>query len=410
MQPSMKSSMLWNASGNIIYLAAQWIVTVMVTRISGFEDAGVLSLAMSISATFQTLAMFGIRSFQVSDINSEFSDTTYVNFRNISCVTSLLVCALFSVIGGYSLTQITAIILFMVFRIAESYSDVLHGIAQKENRLDIAGKAFAIKGVLIIVCFFSGYLIFQSLNIGLLFMAVSSCISTVIYDLLQTRRLSAFSLIESPGTCIPLAKKGLPLCVYLFLFSGISTVPKLVLEKMCSEAVLGAYSSIFAPALLIQAATGYIYNPFATVFAENYRDGKYGNFLKTMLKISAIIAGIGAVILLLSTLLGEFVMKLIFGQTIAEYVYLLNPILLATMLISLMGFLCMLEIVIRDFKGLITGCAVGFLSAAVLSFVMIEKIGANGTSYALIIASIASVAVLITFILCKIHSQKCNNF
>ena len=68
---TLKSGMIWNALGNIIYLACQWLITILVANIGNFEDAGLLSIAMSVSATFQTFALFGIRNYQVSDINEK---------------------------------------------------------------------------------------------------------------------------------------------------------------------------------------------------------------------------------------------------------------------------------------------------------------------------------------------------
>ena len=152
-EQNLKKSMIWNAAGNLIYLMSQWIVTVLVTNLGEFRDAGLLSVAMSVSATFQTVAMFGIRNYQVSDVENKYSDTCYAHFRVITCAVALVACIAFSLIGGYGGEQLLAIALFMLFRLAENFSDVLHGIAQKRGRLDIAGKAFAIKGVGLVAVF-----------------------------------------------------------------------------------------------------------------------------------------------------------------------------------------------------------------------------------------------------------------
>ena len=143
----MKKNVAWNAIGNVTYLVCQWVVTVLVTVLGGFEDAGVLSVAMSVSATVQTLAMFGIRSYQVSDLKNKYTDTCYVGFRTLTCALAMIVCVIFSLVSGYLGGQLLAICLFMLFRLAESYADVLHGIAQKNGRLDIAGKSFTVKGI-----------------------------------------------------------------------------------------------------------------------------------------------------------------------------------------------------------------------------------------------------------------------
>ena len=386
--------MIWNAIGNITYLAAQWILTVLVARIAGFADAGILSIAMSVTATFQTIALFGVRNFQASDVNEEYSDSMFFNLRNITCIASLAACVLFSVLGGYNSTQFIAILLFMLFRIAESYTDVLAGMAQKRGRLDIAGKSFAIKGVLVIIFFFSGYYAFDSLNAGLGFMTVSSCLSTLLYDYPAVRKLSKFSVIDKLKPSISLAKKTLPLCVYMFLFVSLTSIPKIVLELLTDEATLGAYSSIFAPATLIQAATGYIYTPFATVFALNLRNNDYKRLEAVILKILLIMLAITGFALVAAHFLGEFLFVIVFGENILEHLYLFNPIIISTMLLSILGFLCMIEIVMRDFIGLIVGCGIGAIAATILSFVLINSFSSQGASYAIIISTTLAICII----------------
>lgn len=389
-------NVFWNAFGSIFYLGAQWIVTVLVARISGFRDAGILSVAMSVSATFQTVANFGIRSFQVSDIDSKYSNSTYIGLRNITCLLSLLLCLVFSIVLGYDTEQILAIAFFMLFRLAESYSDVLHGIAQKAGRLDIAGKSFTVKGIILLVAFFVPYCTVKSLCVGLFFMALSSLIWTIAFDLLVIKGLSDFRLYEKASLCIKLAKETLPLFIYLFLFSTLTTIPKLTLEKMYDEVSLGAYSSIFSIASLFQIATGYIYVPFIHVFAEHYKNKDLKRFFIALLKVILATAVFALVTLLLASLAGEWALVIAFGEGIRSYSYLLIPILVSMFLIALLGVLFTIEIVIRDFKGLIIGNVAGFVACLALTPITIKHFQINGTSYGLIIsASITAVIVSI---------------
>ena len=387
-------NILWNAFGNIVYLGCQWLVTVFVTRLFGFEDAGVLSLAMSISAMFQTVALFGIRNYQVSDIEQKYSDSTYAGLRTLTCVLAMVLCLIFSCLNCYSAGQLGAILWFMLFRLAEDYSDVLHGIAQKNGRLDIAGKAFSIKGVETVLLFFSGYCITGKLNCTLAMMAAGSCISTAVYDLLCVKKLSSFSLADRLSRCFALGKETLPLCLYTFLLSAISTLPKYILEKLCDASALGAYSSIYAPALLIQAAAGYVYSPFVAPFAEYYRGGSTEKFFELAKRLCLTILGIALSVTALGRMLGDYALRLMFGDAILEYTYLLVPVLISTFLTSYLAFFCMLEVVVRDFKGLIGGCTAGLLLCAVMTPVLIQNIGINGTSYGLIIGAAGAIVCL----------------
>lgn len=405
-EQNLKKNMLWNAAGNLIYLICQWLVTVLVTNIGAFRDAGLLSVAMSVSATFQTVAMFGIRNYQVSDVENKYSDTCYVSLRVLTCAAALLACTVFSLVTGYRGEQLLAITWFMLFRLAENFSDVLHGIAQKRGRLDIAGKAFAIKGVGLVAVFLTGYKLGGSLNAGLACMALFSCASTILYDLLVTRRLSHFRIVEKGTACLSLARETAPLCLYLFFSAAISTVPKLILERQCGEEILGAYSSIFAPALLIAAAAGYLYTPFIASFANAYREKQNRAFLSLFGKLAAAIAVLGGLSLLAASLFGDFALKLIFGEKILAYADLLVPILLFIFLNALFAFLCMLEVVLRDFGWLLIACAAGLLTELLLTGTWIERSGVNATSYSLMLGAALPSLVMLTRILLTLRKNR----
>ena len=55
---SMKASILWNSWGSIFYLGCQWLLTVLVVRLAGVEESGILSLAMSVSNIWYSLEYY----------------------------------------------------------------------------------------------------------------------------------------------------------------------------------------------------------------------------------------------------------------------------------------------------------------------------------------------------------------
>jgi len=403
---NLKKNMIWNAAGNLIYLGCQWLITVLVARSAQFEAAGVLSVALSMSATFQTLANFGIRSFQVSDVENRYTDNCYVFFRVIACSVAMVACLLTSVAVGYRSETLLCIALYMLFRIAESLSDVLHGIAQKNDRLDVAGKSFAIKGIGLLVLFVAGYLWSDRLSVGLAGMAVFSCASTLLYDLTVTRRLASFRFFDYRSGWLALAKETWPLCAYLFLSSAIVMLPRLILEQRCGEEILGIYASVFAPATLIQAAMGYVYNPFAQLLGEYRARGDRKAFLVLSAKIMVAIAAVAGVMVAVASFAGKFLLGLLLGEAILPHTDLLIPILLAIALISIFGFLCMLAIVLRAFFFLLVGCAVGLALCALITVPMIDKVGMNAPSYALILSALVASVVLTAGILQKLFQRQ----
>ncbi len=403
MQENIKKNMLWNAAGNLAYLFAQWLLTVFVTRLWGFYTAGVFSIALSVSATLSTLALFGIRHYQVSDTKRLYTDTAYVTLRAVTSLLSLLICPLTVLLMGYTGETLGATVLYMLFRLAECYSDVLHGISQSRGKLYLAGMGFAIKSVCLLLGFFTGYLLFRSLLGSLAVMALFSWASTLLYDLPMAKRTASFRLLAAPREALALGKNTLSLFVYLFLYSAVSTVGKYLLELAYGEEVLGAYSSIFAPALLISAAATYLYNPFTPTFAALYAQGKKREFLSLCLKITLVLTALVALLLPLGHFLGAWGLSLLFGDGIQAYAYMLLPILLTVYGTALFGFLCMLAVTLRAFLPLLGSCALCLCATALFSLLLLSHIGENGASLGMTLAYLLSSAVLFGGILHRLY-------
>ena len=389
--------MLWNASGNLFYLAAQWLVTVLVARLfpDDLKSAGILSVAMSLSAVFQTIALFGMRNYQVSDINEKHSNSAYFCFRHITAAASLLLTFIAALLLQYRGATLLATILFMLFRIAECYSDVLHGMAQKAGRLDMAGKGFAIKAVALLLGFFAGFFLGKALVPALLGMLIGSLATTLGFDLPVAKHLSPFTFRCPPRRALSLARETLPLCVYFFLLSAISSLPKLVLEKLMDESVLGAYASIFAPALLIAGAAGYLYTPFIPTFAELIEKGDERKVRGMIGKLLAILSVLLLLLVGASALLGEWGLVLVFGETIRPYTYLLIPIFFAVFASAVLSFFCMLAVVRRRFLPLCLAVGAGAVLSPILSVVFLRGMkDANGASVALLVSSLTAILLL----------------
>ena len=102
---SIKQNMLWNSFGSITYLACQWLITILVVRLSsGYEAAGTLSLAMSVYNIFAPFAIYRMYTYQVSDVKRENTVGSTLRFasslRRLLGLLSRLRCADLSGVGA----------------------------------------------------------------------------------------------------------------------------------------------------------------------------------------------------------------------------------------------------------------------------------------------------------------------
>ena len=99
---SLKVNMFWNFIGNLFYMATQWILTILVVRLAGYSVSGEFALAISVTNIFYAVAVYGMRNYQVSDIESQFSDLYYILSRVVTNVFAVILCMLFCRLNSYS--------------------------------------------------------------------------------------------------------------------------------------------------------------------------------------------------------------------------------------------------------------------------------------------------------------------
>lgn len=401
---SIKQNLLYNSFGSMFYLVCQWLITVLVVQLSSYADAGNLSLAISITNIFFTIATFGIRTFQVSDINNKYSSSSYVTTRIITASISFTLCVGFVFLNQhYTAEQMGCIILYMVFRLSEIFVDVLHGIQQKAYRMDYIARSFVLRGVLLLSSFCLVLFFTQSLLLALTVMSLCTMAVVLFLDLPTSYRLSPFRVHIAKQDLKQILLECWPLMFNTTMITALVSIPRYFLEMFYDNQVLGFYSSVATPAVIVQTACSWIYSPLITTIAENYTKRKKKEYLTILIRAVSAIALCSVVILIGAALLGEWGLTLLFGTKILPYVYLLIPVLLTTVMIAFCYFTDMLLTITRRLKvtSLAVTCAV--LAELALSVLLIQNFCMDGVNYVLYIGFGIVLTIQITFLSVIVH-------
>ena len=59
-EKSVQQNMIYNTVGSLVYYFCQWVMTVLIVRMSGFDDAGIVSRAMGVTAAPAIVGLFNI--------------------------------------------------------------------------------------------------------------------------------------------------------------------------------------------------------------------------------------------------------------------------------------------------------------------------------------------------------------
>lgn len=401
---SIQSSIMWNACGSICYLGCQWLLTVLVVRISGLADAGMLSLAMSVCNIWYSIALYGIRNFQVSDTIEKYSDRVYILSRLITGSMGLVGCVVYIFVVSYDTMQRICILLYYFFKFSEALHDVYAGIFQKNWRLDYAGKSLFIRSVLSLLSFVIMLYVTGNLALTIGSMAGVCLVAVLLYDMPIAKKMEVFNCAH--GRDIKkLLIECFPLVIYTLFATSIATIPRLIMERELGSYQLGIYSSIATPTLIIQMGATYVFNPYITLFAERYHQRDKKGFIAILRKCIAAVILLAAVGLLGGKVLGKWGLNLLYGEAVAKYVDLLLPLIVCTILTGFSWLLSGVLTSVRAFKALVGGNLLAVILSAILSLCFIRNWGMQGASIALAIALLAEIVVLFVCIVKIVKKQ-----
>ena len=379
---SNRKQLMIYSTGMIFYLACQWISIILVSNLSGNTGAGVYNLAISISNPFSAIALYGIRAYQVSDIDDRFSGRIYVTSRVVTAGLAFLLCSGRVLISGYDAYTSICILAYMLLRVAEAAADVFQGIEQKGDRMDAVGISFYLRGIVTTVVFVVGQLLFDNLLISMLAMPISSFVVIGLYDRRLSKKLTDIRL-EFDGKVIgKLLWICLPLTLNTYMVSELATIPKTMLESSWGSDILGIYGSIAAPSIIVQTAGSFLFNPVIPALAKDLQQGEMKKFLGRGLTYTGLITAMTLACVLVAAVFGRFGLSILFAGNLSvlDYTYMLIPTIICSGLVTVSWLFSTLMIVMRDFKWLLIGDVLAVVVCFVMSRLLIPTMMMEGVT------------------------------
>ncbi|MBO4338349.1 MAG: NAD-dependent epimerase/dehydratase family protein [Clostridia bacterium] len=376
--------------GNFLYLGAQWIISIVLVRMGGLTDAGLFSLAMSVCNMFSMIANYGLRSYQVSDIKSSFDDGTYVLSRIITVVTAFVLCVGYTLISSDTRQSLILIAVYMLYKCIEAYSDVLTAISQKNGKIIYSGISLGLKGILNLLLFLIAYRFSGNLTLSVIVMTAGSLFVLLLFDFPITknycRQTDAFKKFDIKKL-ISLLCVGLWTMLYVFSATAFNSIPKLILKRLVGVDLLGIFSSISVPTVLITTFAAGIQMPIAPKMADYYSKNQQKKLGRVLFISDTVIVFLGILAIILSFFIGKPIFRLIYGEVVIPYFNLLYFTIIASTLIAVNSCYSVLLVSVRKLKQLLAFSVSACVLVLILSLVLIPKYSIYGAAYAMIIAS-----------------------
>jgi O-antigen/teichoic acid export membrane protein len=314
---SFKKNFTWSFFGNIIYVICQWLILSVVAKLGDPSMVGQYALGLAVTAPIVMLTNLQLRTVQATDVSDKYKFGEYLGLRIVTSIIYITVVIVVSTV--YSMETAIIIILVGISKVIESISDVIFGLFQKNERMDLISVSKVFKGLASVIMFSLTMYISNSLIMSLLALILSWILVLVVYDIKNAKHITRTIPILDKGVMYKVFILTFPLGVYHMLGSLNTNIPRYLLEMTEGEAVLGyfaalAYVVIAGDTILI--ALGQTATPSLSKYFISKNRTKFYSLLT---KISAFGFLLGCIGLTGAYLFGEEIITILYSSEYSSH-------------------------------------------------------------------------------------------
>ncbi len=390
------SDHLWITVAGLTNAAEAVVMSMIVTRVTGLRDAGILTIAFAIGNLFMQIGKFGVRNFQVTDVRREYSFREYLYVRWCTLAVMALATGLYGVylyiFKGDAPDKIGVILAICGIYGIEAWEDLYWGYYQQQGRLDAGAKAFCFRWWSIFVTFF----IFLQISHSLLFTTYCCLLVSLIVAVILWRLY--FGRIAAPEDRFPsdrsnakekpffqralvgIFRASYPLFISAFLSFYINNVAKYAIDAVLSDEAQACYGFVAMPVFVIGLLNSFIYTPSMVNLAREWEERKHMAFMGRVRRQIGIVFVLAGFCILGAAVIGIPCLSLLYGTDLSDYWTELVVLQVAGLFLALSGYLGVLLTVLRRQRVLLWGYVCTALLAFLVMNPMVVRFGILGAA------------------------------
>lgn len=397
-----------------IFALQSAIILIVITHTNGLEDAGVFSIAYAIGSLIYYIGEYGVRKYQVSDINEEMSFTDYHSHRIVASALALVAGAIYAANGylhqGYSGYKAFIVIVICINKVVEAYSEVFFGRFQQVGRLDVSAKTNFYRTALGVIGCCSALLITHNLAISMAVWLIVTVAAFLTSSILVYKDFGVLELTFNWKPIFKIFKDCLPLFAGYFLMLYVGNAPKYAIDVCMSDTDQAVYNFIFMPVFAIGMFANFVFNPILVKLAHRWDELKIRTFTKIVVRQMFVIAGITLLAIAVALTIGPPILGLLFNANLTDYKKDLAILMIGGGMLALVNFFAVVITVMREQKHLITGYIIMAVAAGLMANRVVATYGIRGATllytFLMTIQSLIFFSITILFIYRKNEDLK----
>lgn len=396
----------WTILSGGCYAGFSFFGLFLVSHLLNAEKSGLFVIALTIAQQLFPIGLFCTRQYQASDCNEQYSFQDYIGERVVTTGAMFLIGLLWALLGPYPLETRTTILLFVALKASESFSDVLGGRYQQQNRFDTACRILFLKTMLPLLGLGLFLAFVPHLQLALLLLLLLHIALTFLLDGAVLPLFSKRSLRPSFSKTPPLLLACLPLAIYAFLQMYLNNASRFVIHAQLGESATAAYYALSMASFVILLLAEFLIHPAVAPLSRLYADGNRKLFRTRILHIAAGILLIGALGLAGSWLCGIPILEACFDLDLSPWRSLLCLLFLAGALTALCQLSQLILVILRRQAWCLPAIGIAALIALVATPPLVRRFGLLGGGLGFFAAIFALLLTYCALALVFIHSRR----
>jgi O-antigen/teichoic acid export membrane protein len=392
---SLRRNVAWTLVGNVAYSGCQWLMLVMLTKMTNASMVGQFGLGLAVTAPVFQFSNLQLRAVQATDARHEYRFDQYLGVRLIFTVLGFLVVAALASVGGHSLRASLVVLLVGAAKSVECVSDIFQGLFQRQEQMDRVAKSLMYKALASVVAVGAILAVFHDVLIACAALAAAWLCVFLAYDVTRGRRvLAQWAGRLRPSFSMQVFKRlfllALPLGFVMMLLSLNANLPRYFLDLRWGDRELGIFSALIYCMVAGNTVVNAVGQSASPRLANYYAAGQMRGFRRLLLRLLLLGGGLGAAGVIVAVFAGRPLLVFLYRPEYAAHTDTFIALMVAGAIGYISGFLGVAMTAMRGFKPqawIHAGCT---LLGLVACSVLVPRMGILGAAFAVILLSAAA--------------------
>ncbi|MCA9230915.1 MAG: hypothetical protein KDA57_09700 [Planctomycetales bacterium] len=404
-------------AANVFYKGCQWAMLVVLAWFGAPEFVGQFVLSLAVTTPILAFFMLQLRMVQATDATGEYKFGDYFVLRAVTTLLAFVAIVFTAICSGYRPELVMIIVAVGLSACIDSFSDIIYGLLQQRERMDLIAKSMIIKGALSLAGLTVVFWATRQLLYGVLMIAAARLLVVLLCDIsfaacvLQERSAVSGQKLKlevnwQSARLMALAKLSLPLGFVAMLDLLCYTTPKYFVAHYWGEAAVGIFGALFYIREVGATAVLAIGQAAAPRLSQLFSSGRLRSYSQLLMFLVGGSAAIGGLMVLAAWLAGPIILRAVYGVEYAEHADTLVWVMIAAAVffVALLNNFAMAAA--RCFRLQILVFAVVAVSSWIACYFLVPEGGLSGAAKALGVTSLTQILGQVIVIMYALRSQQ----